>query len=180
MTGPTLSPTLPRSRPPAAGTATPPGAPAVPLPALPPPGPRLVRWAARAAVVEVPRIRAALRGVLADWGVAPECADLLLLAGTELLSNAVRHAGGASGRLHVTVALGAGRLRLDVADADPRLPRLAPSADPGAEAEGGRGLAIAGFLADEAGGLLTAFRAATGKATGKTAGKVVRIRIPAA
>ncbi|MEU9700590.1 hypothetical protein [Streptomyces sp. NPDC047981] len=38
------------------------------------------------------------------------------------------------------------------------------------DAEGGRGLAIVGFLVDEAGGRLEAFRVSTGK--------VVRIHVP--
>ncbi|MEU4266720.1 ATP-binding protein [Streptomyces sp. NPDC026092] len=168
---------LPRSR---AGSPAPSVPPSVPAP--PSPGRRLACWAAWGAAFEVPRVRARLRRTLEAWGVALPCVDLLLLAGTELLSNAVRHAGGAGGRLRVTVSLGGGRLQLDVADGDPHLPCLTQGtdseADPDAdmdvdaEAEGGRGLAITSFLVDEAGGRLAAFRAATGK--------VVRIRVPIA
>ncbi|MFI1938761.1 ATP-binding protein [Streptomyces purpureus] len=135
-----------------------------------PPGRRIACWSARGVAFEVPRVRARLRRTLEGWGVVCPCVELLLLAGTELLSNAVRHAGGAGGRLRVTVTLGGGRLQLDVADGDPRLPRFSPGAD--VDAESGRGLAIVSFLVDEAGGELAAFRAA--------AGKVVRIRIPVA
>ncbi|MEU9998221.1 ATP-binding protein [Streptomyces sp. NPDC050848] len=177
MLGPALSPTvpLPRSR----GGKPAPSAPSS-APAPPSAGRRLACWAAWGAAFEVPRVRARLRRTLEGWGVALPCVDLLLLAGTELLSNAVRHAGGAGGRLRVTVSLGGGRLQLDVADGDPRLPCLTQGADPDGDsdagldvdAEGGRGLAITSFLVDEAGGQLAAFRVA--------AGKVVRIRVPIA
>ncbi|MET9572244.1 ATP-binding protein [Streptomyces virginiae] len=46
--------------------------------------------------------------------VTVDTADVLLLAVAELVGNAVRHAG--VGRVRVGVALGAGWLRLDVAD----------------------------------------------------------------
>ncbi|MEU7071381.1 ATP-binding protein [Streptomyces narbonensis] len=145
----------------------------------PPPlraGRRLACWVARGAVLEVPRVRASLRRTLESWGVGFPCVETLLLVGTELLSNAVRHAGAEGGRPRVTVVLAGGRLRLDVADGDPRLPRFARGVGPGAglgvdvDAEGGRGLAIVSFLVDEAGGELAAFRAA--------AGKVVRVCVP--
>ncbi|MFG2328097.1 ATP-binding protein [Streptomyces sp. NPDC048604] len=150
----------------------------------PPRSRRLARWAVKAAASEVSRVRASLRRTLAAWGVSSERAEVLLLVATELLSNAVRHAGGPAGRTCLTVALCGGRLRLDVADGDPRLPSfaqdagadVAPDAGPGADlgvdaaAEGGRGLAIVRFLVDEAGGRLAAIRVSTGK--------VVRIRMP--
>lgn len=123
-------------------------------------------------------MRASLRRTLRGWGVAFPCVEMLLLVGTELLSNAVRHAGAEGGRPRVTVVLAGGRLRLDVADGDPRLPHFARGAVPGAglgvdaDAEGGRGLAIVSFLVEEAGGELAAFRAATGK--------VVRVHVPIA
>ncbi|MFD3944793.1 ATP-binding protein [Streptomyces sp. NPDC058579] len=171
---------LPRSRGGTRARSAPPS-----VPASPSPGRRLACWVAWGAAFEVPRVRARLRRTLEAWGVALPCVDLLLLAGTELLSNAVLHAGGAGGaggRLRVTVSLGGGRLQLDVADGDPRLPCLTQGAGPDADlegdlgvdadAEGGRGLAITSFLVDEAGGQLAAFRAATGK--------VVRIRVPIA
>ncbi|MFE9467868.1 ATP-binding protein [Streptomyces virginiae] len=49
--------------------------------------------------------------------VTVDTADVLLLAVAELVGNAVRHAG--VGRVRVGVALGAGWLRLDVADRGP-------------------------------------------------------------
>ncbi|MFE5489611.1 ATP-binding protein [Streptomyces virginiae] len=51
-----------------------------------------------------------------------DTADVLLLALGELVGNVVRHAG--AGRMRVGVALGAGWLRLDVADRGAGLPRL--------------------------------------------------------
>ncbi|MEV7547390.1 ATP-binding protein [Streptomyces sp. NPDC089915] len=118
-------------------------------------------------------LRTAMRRAPRGWDVAPERAEALLLVATELLSNAVRHAGSAECGVRVTVALRGGRLWLDVADGDPVLPCVDPAAaaDVGADAEGGRGLLIVGFLVGEAGGRLAAFRVPSGK--------VVQVRIPA-
>ncbi|CAM5669416.1 ATP-binding protein [Streptomyces narbonensis] len=173
MPGPVLSRSapLPRSRGESPIRSVP-----TPTPPPPRPGRRLACWVARGAVLEVPRVRASLRRTLEGWGIAFPCVELLLLVGTELLSNAVRHAGAEGGRPRVTVALAGGRLRLDVADGDPRMPHFARSVGPGADlgvdvdAEGGRGLAIVSFLVDEAGGELAAFRVAVGK--------VVRVCVP--
>ncbi|OXY95067.1 hypothetical protein BEK98_18195 [Streptomyces diastatochromogenes] len=110
-----------------------------------------------------------MRCVLEYWRIAPELGEALLLAGTELLSNAIRHAGDVTGSLRVTVTLAEGWLQLDVADGDPCMPCFGLDAD--GEAEGGRGLMIVSFLVREAGGELTAFRAGSGK--------VVRVRLPA-
>ncbi|MBT2422469.1 ATP-binding protein [Streptomyces sp. ISL-22] len=129
---------------------------------------RLAHWTTEAMAAAVPGLRTSLRHTLEGWHVSPERIEVLLLIGTELLSNAVRHAGAAADRLCVTVTLGGGRLQLEVADGDPRLPCVA--LDAGAEAESGRGLAIVHFLVCETGGELVAFRVATGK--------VVRVRIP--
>ncbi|MEV3992640.1 ATP-binding protein [Streptomyces sp. NPDC049837] len=117
----------------------------------------------------VPRVRASVRSALEEWDVSPERTEALVLAVTELVSNAIRHVDVMAGRLRVTVTFSRGWLQLDVADGDPRLPRIGLDAD--MEAESGRGLMILGFLACEAGGELAAFR------TGP--GKVVRVRVPA-
>ncbi|MFJ9821883.1 ATP-binding protein [Streptomyces sp. NPDC101151] len=160
MLGPTPSATCPLSPP----------LRAVPLPPDRSPARRLVHWAVEAAAVSVPEVRASMRRALEDWHVAPERIEVLLLVGSELLANAVRHAGGVAGRLCATVTLAGGWVQLDVADGDPRLPHV--GLDAGGEAEGGRGLAIVDFLVGEAGGDLAAFRVLSGK--------VVRVRIPAA
>ncbi|MFD7334510.1 ATP-binding protein [Streptomyces violascens] len=133
------------------------------------PGCHRVRWMARPTVAAVPRLRMSVRAVLDDWRVTPERGELLLLAASELVTNAVRHAGAATGRLGATLALGSGWLRFEVADGDPALPDFCRGAD--VEAEGGRGLVIVGLLAAEAGGGLVAFP--------DGAGKVVGIRVPA-
>ncbi|GAA0316107.1 hypothetical protein GCM10010302_64000 [Streptomyces polychromogenes] len=171
----------------AASPAAPPGphlaaSRAVPATPAQPPGWRLAAWVLELAASEVPRLRAAMRRTLRSWGVAASRAEVLLLVATELLSNAVRHAGsegGASRRVRVTVAITAtvglrsGRLCLDVADGDPALPCVGPQAGAGvgADAEGGRGLLIVNCLVGEAGGRVAAFRVPSGK--------VVRVRIPA-
>ena len=110
-----------------------------------------------------------VRAALDDWRVTPDQGGLLILAASELVTNAVRHAGAVTGRLGATLALGGGWLRFEVADGDPALPDFGRGAD--VEAEGGRGLMIVGLLAAEAGGGLVAFP--------DGAGKVVGIRVPA-
>lgn len=132
-------------------------------------GRRLARWRVEALPSGVPQVRTSLRRTLQRWGVAPERAETLLLAATELLSNAVRHAGrGAAARVCLTVALRGGHVCLDVADGDPFLPCVGP--DVGVEAEGGRGLLIVDCLVGEVGGWLAVFRVPSGK--------VVGVRIP--
>ncbi|WP_406510310.1 ATP-binding protein [Streptomyces sp. NBC_00212] len=133
------------------------------------PGCRRARWVARPTVAVVPRLRVSVRVVLDDWRVAPERGELLLLAASELVTNAVCHAGAVTSRLSATLALGGGWLRFEVADGDPALPDFGQGGD--VEAEGGRGLMIVGLLAAEAGGGLVAFPVG--------AGKVVGIRVPA-
>ncbi|MFE1885269.1 ATP-binding protein [Streptomyces diastatochromogenes] len=135
----------------------------------PPSGCRLVHWATGVAASAVPGVRTSLRRVLERWRIAPELAEALLLAGAELLSNAIRHAGDVTGSLRVTVTLADGWLQLDVADGDPGMPCFGLDVD--GESESGRGLVIVSFLVREAGGELTAFRAGSGK--------VVRVRVPA-
>ncbi|SOE07524.1 Histidine kinase-like ATPase domain-containing protein [Streptomyces sp. Ag109_G2-15] len=140
-----------------------------PTPPAPPSERRLVHWVTEAAASAVPGGRTSLRRVLERWRIAPELGEALLLAGTELLSNAIRHAGDAAGSPRVTVTLADGWLQLDVADGDPCMPCFGLDVD--GEAESGRGLVIVSFLVREVGGELTAFRAGSGK--------VVRVRVPA-
>nr|WP_279626765.1 ATP-binding protein [Streptomyces flavidovirens] len=123
-------------------------------------------------VAAVPRVRASVRSVLGGWRIEPDRAEDMLLAVTELVSNAIRHAGATTDRLRVAITLAAGWLQLDVADGDSALPPTALEVELSpAEAESGRGLVIVDCLVREAGGRLMAFRAG--------GGKVVRVRIPA-
>jgi len=102
-----------------------------------------------------PRIaRATLRAVLAGYDLS-QLADIAELLTSELVTNAYRHsAGPATLRLR---ALGEGRLRVSVWDANPHIP---PPFDknPGplhpipAEADGGRGLFLVCHYADAWGG----------------------------
>ncbi|MGP3983574.1 ATP-binding protein [Streptomyces sp. KR80] len=138
-------------------------------PSVPARGRSVVQWALRPTLATVPMVRARVRTVLRGWGVAPDLMDALLLAVTELVANAVQHAGTVTGRLRATVTLGGGWLQLEVADGDPSLPRAGAAVD--REAESGRGLLIVGLMVAELCGELTAFPCDPGKA--------VRVRIPA-
>jgi anti-sigma regulatory factor (Ser/Thr protein kinase) len=75
------------------------------------------------------------RDVVREWGLAA-LVDDVQLATSELLTNAVRHAGT---DIRLTLRL-ADRLVVEVQDADPRLPRQLPGV--GAFAAAGRGLHI--------------------------------------
>ncbi|WP_405916897.1 ATP-binding protein [Streptomyces sp. NBC_00728] len=102
-----------------------------------------------------PRVaRVTLRAVLNGHGMA-RIADTAELLASELVTNAYRHSGGpAMLRLR---ALGGGRLRVSVWDADPHIPppfdkphgTLRPVP---AEADGGRGLFLVCHFADAWGG----------------------------
>jgi anti-sigma regulatory factor (Ser/Thr protein kinase) len=102
-----------------------------------------------------PRVaRVTLRAVLNGHGMA-RIADTAELLASELVTNAYRHSGGpAMLRLR---ALGGGRLRVSVWDADPHIPppfdkphgTLRPVP---AEADGGRGLFLVCHFADAGGG----------------------------
>lgn len=73
---------------------------------------------------------------------ADETADVAVLLTSEVVANAVLHAG-----TEVTVRASVddeGVVRVEVSDADDHLPVVAPPSDPGPEAERGRGL----FLVD--------------------------------
>jgi len=137
----------------------------------PPLAPRrsFAHWAPSPTAATVPQVRARLRVVLEGWRISSDVADTLLLAVTELVSNAVRHAGAVTERLRVAVTLGAGQLQLEVDDGDPSLPYAGPEADP--DAESGRGLMIVNLLVAEAGGAVAVLTHARGK--------TVRVRVPA-
>jgi hypothetical protein len=93
------------------------------------------------------------RRALADWGWIPDppdlsrqtvAADILLLV-SELLANAIMHAGGAL-ELVVHPGRATGALRLEVIDADPTLPVPPAVHRPGHP--GGHGLLIVEKLSD--------------------------------
>ncbi|WP_126638281.1 ATP-binding protein [Embleya hyalina] len=93
--------------------------------------------------------------------VEPETVHTVGLVVTELVTNAVVHAGASTPSIRITLQMGdAGRLRLGVGDNRTASPRhLAPSAD----ATCGRGTAIVGALLRELGGRLTVERHRGGK-----------------
>ncbi|MEU4885792.1 MULTISPECIES: ATP-binding protein [Streptomyces] len=95
----------------------------------------------------VGRARAVLRTQLSAWGVEGDAADSAELLISELMTNAVRHARVPHGReIETRFALTGRLLRLEVSDASDRLPVPAQA---GAEAEGGRGLALVAALAHD-------------------------------
>ena len=77
---------------------------------------------------------------LDTWGVGERFADLPLVT-SELVTNAVRHAGS---DVDVSLDLTAERLRLEVSDRSKQPPILG---DPSAARDGGRGLHIVARLA---------------------------------
>ncbi|MFJ7280336.1 ATP-binding protein [Kitasatospora sp. NPDC098663] len=110
-------------------------------PAAPPPGGQVRRLRLLGVPGQVPRGREFTRRALDDWH-AHDCDDVLLLV-SELLANAVLHAGGARELvLHAAPA----RLRIEVTDASPNLPR--PREPRAAGLPGGHGLHIVAKLAD--------------------------------
>ena len=86
----------------------------------------------------LPAVRERAAAVLTDWDLRGEAVQPSLLALTELLTNAIEHAGPP---LRVTLRLGEDFVRIEVHDAAPEPPRLHPRAD-----GRGRGLEIVGAL----------------------------------
>ncbi|MED7924443.1 ATP-binding protein [Nonomuraea sp. LP-02] len=99
-------------------------------------------WTLPATASSVPRARRAARGLLAEWDAPRETGEAAELLVSELVTNAVRHAHGP-----VVLSMWArgGRLRCEVADADPRPPRPRHA---GEQDEGSRGLELVQALAD--------------------------------
>jgi anti-sigma regulatory factor (Ser/Thr protein kinase) len=92
----------------------------------------------------VPRARRELVATLEAWAMS-ELRDTAELVLCELLTNAVRHAGGPSGR-HIETRycrLAADRVRLEVHDSGSALPALRRASDTDEE---GRGLALVDVL----------------------------------
>lgn len=88
-----------------------------------------------------PNARAFARATLHDWRLGGEVVDCAILLTSELVSNAVRHAGT---RVIVNFDTGGHTLRVEVADSVERPPQPR-QADP--LAEGGRGLELVDALA---------------------------------
>jgi anti-sigma regulatory factor (Ser/Thr protein kinase) len=124
-------------------------------PTRPRPHPRAARALARAwreapiplgagDTAAVSLLRALSRRILSGWKIPELLIDDVVLAASELATNALLHTRGP---VRVRLAHRRGTVRLDVADTSTHPP--AP-ADPGDEADHGRGLAIVAALATRA------------------------------
>lgn len=126
------------------------------LPARPAPVPpseyeRAWLFTAPPADASVPRLRHAVRDLLADREVrpAPDLLDGLLLIVSELVTNAVLHAAVLSPRITLEIAVGSGWVRVAVGDDHPYRPK-ALAADHARI--GGRGLLLVKAITAGAGG----------------------------
>jgi anti-sigma regulatory factor (Ser/Thr protein kinase) len=79
---------------------------------------------------------------LRRWGAGPDAVESAQLLVSELVTNAVVHAGSA---VRLTVILRDSRIRVEVTDHDDALPRMRPLE---MDSPGGRGLGIVDGLAD--------------------------------
>jgi anti-sigma regulatory factor (Ser/Thr protein kinase) len=119
----------------------------------------------------VPAARHAVVDILSAWGLPPESelAHTLCLAVSELVTNAVQHAGRVSPHITLTVQTGNGHLKIGVTDHHrdrPRVRQVTP------EAINGRGLALIRTLLLEARGHTTIQRHADST-------KTIWIHVPA-
>lgn len=104
-----------------------------------------VTWSFPLDPVAVPQARSLVNTTLAAWDLIDRV-DEILLAVSELVTNAVRHGtANGSGRCLVKLSADDGRLRLEVHDLNRRRPRVRRSA---ADAIGGRGLFLVTAIAD--------------------------------
>jgi anti-sigma regulatory factor (Ser/Thr protein kinase) len=106
--------------------------------------PRSVRLALTAVPHASREARYVARAVLQDWDVATGLVDDAVLVISELVTNAVRHAGTAT-TLELEIGQTGDRLRIALIDGDATEPRPRSA---GAGAEDGRGLAILAALSD--------------------------------
>nr|WP_179419727.1 ATP-binding protein [Streptomyces sp. TLI_235] len=121
----------------------------------------------------MPQARHAVTGILEAWGVGlePDLEYTVALIVTELVTNAVVHAGRVTPRIAVTVEAGEnGGLGVGVGDNDPGQPSAGAAP---MDATGGRGLAIIEVLLAELGGDTATRRDADGR-------KTVWVYLPAA
>ena len=95
-------------------------------------------------VADLPVVRAFVRARARAFGLAPDRAELLTLAVSELVTNTLQHTTGAG---QVSLWVAAGQLLCDVVDSGPL--RALGRAMPPPDAEGGRGLAIVERVCDE-------------------------------
>jgi len=89
----------------------------------------------------VRRARELIRSLYASTGIDADCDTVLLLV-SELVSNAVRHAGGA---VEVSAQQVGSILRVEVSDGSPQMPQVQ---DHSVYSTGGRGLQMVDHLAD--------------------------------
>jgi anti-sigma regulatory factor (Ser/Thr protein kinase) len=111
----------------------------------------------------VPEVRRAVLDALAEWGLPAdgERAYSLGVIASELITNAVTHAGRCTPRIFVILAIGEDdTLRLGVRDNLDVSPRLRPRSS---DATSGRGMALVKELVMELGGLLTTKQCPGGK-----------------
>ncbi|MEU5996093.1 ATP-binding protein [Spirillospora sp. NPDC047418] len=93
--------------------------------------------------------RRAVRGVLGGWGVAEDDIDTAVLLASEVVTNAVRHVRDelrVGGVVNVRVRIMDGRLRVDVTDPEPGVPRVVAASETD---EGHRGMAVVAACADK-------------------------------
>ena len=94
----------------------------------------------------VERVRVVRSFVGAVLGPGHPCGDDAMLLASELFTNCLRHSSSGLPGETVTVTVGAGTVRVEVADrSGPGMPELRPA---GADAEDGRGLGIVERLAE--------------------------------
>lgn len=138
------------------GTALPQQAQA-PAEFVQPPWPQDSRLPLGPGVAAASQARDYLRMVVSVWGVGVDV-DVLVLLASELVANAVTHAGNGSGAaggpVAVCVRAAAGELRVEVHDGSPAMPLPVPP-DVDEESETGRGLMLVDALAAEWGSYRT-------------------------
>jgi anti-sigma regulatory factor (Ser/Thr protein kinase) len=103
------------------------------------PADRSAAWHLPGEAGQVPRCRRAVRRTLASWGLS-QLADTVELMVSELLTNAIQHAGG---QVRVRLERDAGTLLCEVCDSVRSLPLLQ---SPPATAERGRGILLVSEL----------------------------------
>ena len=86
--------------------------------------------------------RAAVRATCAAWCSGSDACEVLVMAVSELVGNAVRHTCGQE--VTVRLSMTPRRVRLEVVDSSPEMPQLRHS---GLAEEGGRGLWLVSELA---------------------------------